>query len=233
VAKTDVGTLYVTLHDAVEAGLLLNGAFEIETLRLIRGLLRPECCFVDLGANVGQYTLAAAEIVGPRGQVIAFEPNPEICVALRANLALNTFASNVIVVVAAAVDTERLAWFSNPPPGNSGQSREAESPSQGSFVVSGMRVSNVIHELNIQSVDVVKVDVEGNELSAIRGLLEGTLRPAHIVFEFDPLQFSYEDEQSDLLTFLGDRGYEILHIDGRKFRAGDPAIETNLWAKLR
>src|SRR3954447_5078874 len=65
------------------------GLYELDTLRLIRRVLRPGDHFVDCGANIGYFTLAAAACVGASGRVDAFEPDPLNRARLEANLAAN------------------------------------------------------------------------------------------------------------------------------------------------
>src|SRR5258705_8911400 len=63
------------------------GLYELDTLKLIRRVLRRGDHFVDCGANLGYFTLAAARAVGPRGRVDAFEPDPINRARLEKNLA--------------------------------------------------------------------------------------------------------------------------------------------------
>lgn len=82
---------------------IFYGCHEIAEARFVRRLLRPGDHVLDIGANVGFFTLLAARIVGPGGRVIALEPVPHNADALEANLRLNGFG-NVEVTRAAAGD---------------------------------------------------------------------------------------------------------------------------------
>src|SRR5687768_12343624 len=58
---------------ALNRDILLRGAYEPEAVRLFRSLLKPGMTVWDVGANIGYYTVLAAEAVGPTGQVFALE----------------------------------------------------------------------------------------------------------------------------------------------------------------
>ncbi len=96
----------------------------------------------------------------------------------------------------------------------------------------GVPLSKALQRLKIPRVDVVKIDVEGSELRALKGLLmDGHYLPNHIIFEFLPDHFSYGATPKDLLTFVSGLGYEIVKIDGTPYQFGDKILEENLWAR--
>src|SRR5436189_141391 len=101
-AKTPFGMMRLGTNDHVQTQILLAGGYELQTLKLILQLLQPGDCFLDIGANVGQYALAAAGRIGTHGQVVAVEPNPEICSDLLHNVGLNRNLARIYVVLAAA-----------------------------------------------------------------------------------------------------------------------------------
>src|SRR5208283_897383 len=84
-AATFDRALYLALH---RAGLM--GAPERAALA---ALARPGMTVLDIGANLGLYSLLLARSVGPSGRVIAFEPDPDLCALLRANCAANGLAN--------------------------------------------------------------------------------------------------------------------------------------------
>src|SRR5882724_6714622 len=66
----------VELAEHVQRWIYFFGVYEKDTVDWFRSNLRPGMVVLDIGANVGQYTLIAAGAVGPNGRVHAFEPNP-------------------------------------------------------------------------------------------------------------------------------------------------------------
>jgi FkbM family methyltransferase len=108
----------------------------------------------DVGANVGYYTLLLARRVGPKGLVIAFEPNPSNLIYLKQHLRLNKI-DNVKIVEAAVDDKEGVAFFSG-------------SGSMGKLSQAGFSVNSVILD-NYPRPDFIKMDIEGGETAALRG----------------------------------------------------------------
>ena len=98
---------------------LLLGQYEPETTSLLKGLLRPGCSFIDVGAHVGYYARLAAERVGEEGHVIAIEPNPATFALLSRNLASFT---NSTLIEAAASDQEGIAVLYDAHPETGGSS---------------------------------------------------------------------------------------------------------------
>ena len=75
--------------DLIQRYVYYFGVWEPTISQWFKGYVRPGDIVVDVGANIGWYTLLAAQRVGPEGQVVAIEASPTIAEHLRANLALN------------------------------------------------------------------------------------------------------------------------------------------------
>ena len=238
VAETAAGLMRLNICDFVQTRIFLDGAFEPKTLQLVQNLLRPGDCFVDVGANVGQYSLAAARRVGELGQVVAIEPNPEICTDLFYNRKLNQYEKIIRIVTVAASNEDHLINFSVPLAANRGMSRETtacEAATTDWYTVGGVRLSEILLALSIRCTAVVKIDVEGSELRVLQGLLDETRfdAPNHIVFEFVPESFSYGRSPAELIEFLEGWRYEILTITGLAYVPGESVPENNLWARRK
>ena len=99
--------LLVDSRDKAVGHYLLNAiAYEPEELDLLRKCLKPGANFLDIGGNIGYFTIIAAKHVGPLGKVIAFEPEPHNFEILRRNVELNKLR-NVMIENYAAVDQEK------------------------------------------------------------------------------------------------------------------------------
>ena len=86
--------------------LLLDGWWEPDYMAAFSRLLKPGQCVLDIGANHGIYALVAAQRVGPRGKVVAFEPNAQLCDLLRASVSVNGLEKIVEVVQCAVGDSD-------------------------------------------------------------------------------------------------------------------------------
>src|SRR6185312_84581 len=95
--------IYADLHTPLGLGLYRYG-YRDPDLDLVAKLLRPGDVFVDGGANVGLFTLVAANRVGAAGKVIAFEPGRAVRMSLLANVVLNGLAQVEVVPFALAAE---------------------------------------------------------------------------------------------------------------------------------
>jgi FkbM family methyltransferase len=147
----------------------LHGEVESAVQQVLVEKLRPGMVFYDLGANIGFFTLLASRLVGAKGKVISFEPDPEIASRLRHNIERNGF-KNVIVVEAGVWSVGGPVNF---------VAADASSPDRGvGKFVPGERESDgtstqcvALDEfvLNEPVPDVIKCDVEGAEVEVFRG----------------------------------------------------------------
>src|SRR5437867_7825119 len=96
------------LRDSIAREVCFTGRYEPQETALVRAILRPGMTFLDVGANWGYFTLAAAHLVGETGRVVSLEPDPRLFAVLRANLADNRLGHVVALPVAAA---EQPGWL--------------------------------------------------------------------------------------------------------------------------
>jgi FkbM family methyltransferase len=148
-------------------------------------LVKPGMTVVDVGANVGLYTLFMAGLVGPGGRVIAFEPDPDLAALLRDNCAANGAANVEAHPAALGSSADRLILHRLTL--NSGENHLG---SQGrSAFRRPVEVDVAAFDSLLPGVrpDFVKVDVQGWELNVLRGM-EATLRESEalVYLEFWP-----------------------------------------------
>lgn len=145
--------------------------------RYLTATLKPGSRFLEVGANVGFYTLLAATLVGPQGRVWAFEPEPDICESLARSVRENDF-SQVTALPLALSDHEGELTFYRAHDGTA-SSLVPEAPGhEGRYdrtlTVPVTSLDKVVRDgrLELGRIDVVKVDVEGEEVRTIGGMLE-------------------------------------------------------------
>ncbi len=216
----------------VGAQIIASRRYEPHVTAAVKAMLKPGQVLVDLGANIGYYTLLGARLVGEAGKVIAFEPNARNLELLYASIVENAL-KNVLVLPVAASDTPQLlrlqAFGSNgflvPPVG-----LEA-----GAQYVQAVAVDHIL--MAESRIDVVKLDIEGFEPFALRGMrnLLDKHHPA-ILTEFSPWHIEHRSglAPQDYLDELAAKGYafEILQTSGEQIPARSPSAVMDAWRGL-
>lgn len=157
-----------------------NVPYEPETTDYLRQRLRPGAIFADIGANHGYFTLLAASLVGDRGRVFAFEPNPRVYEQLENHVRLNAFEPRVVLLEQALWDERgEHRLFVSQWNGNSGVSTlmphasliaaGAVSPEQ-TVPVRVETFDGWLATSGVERVDLVKIDTENSEAQVVRGM---------------------------------------------------------------
>jgi FkbM family methyltransferase len=228
------------LKEGIDLSIYLLGGFEPRTLRRYKELIAEGFVVLDIGANVGAHTLPLAQLVGPSGKVIAFEPTKYAFDKLLANVSLNPHLSDRIIanqtlLGRSAGDELPGDIYSSWPLENAS---DLHSDHQGRLKSTrGADVQTVdlyVERCGLDRLDFIKLDVDGHEHEVLRGA-QATLerfRPS-IVLELAPYVYSEKPEEFDgLLELLWDRGYLFTDLstgaalprDPKKVRRLIPAL---------
>jgi FkbM family methyltransferase len=173
---------------------------------------------VDIGANIGYYTLLAASIIGEPSRIYSFEPQPRVARNLRRNVALNGL-DNVTVFEMALSDREGQAEFFLPEEGldahgslaDNGRFRVKERAS-----VTTRPLDKVLDELGNPKIGLIKMDAEGAELNIFRGaskLLTSADRPCVIFEACEDNTRAFGYSVYELLSFIHNLGYDLRQLD--------------------
>jgi FkbM family methyltransferase len=152
------------------------GFYEFEKQRLISSMVKPGTVFYDVGANVGFYSLLASELVGPQGQVFAFEPLPRNVAYLRRHLALNR-VSNVEILELAVGEQTGVASFTPEPSGCMGRLSDT-----GCLPVAAASLDCLLEKRRLVPPHSIKMDIEGAELLALRGAITCIQKHRPLIF---------------------------------------------------
>ncbi|MFW9801863.1 MAG: FkbM family methyltransferase [Candidatus Thorarchaeota archaeon] len=144
--------------------LYYNGIHEPETTAYLRANVTPGCIAVDIGANVGYFTLLFARLVGASGKVFAFEPDERMFPFLEENVRLNGYENVNLDSRAISDHNGQQRFFLN-----SHLSRSGLTPSRNIKRITEVETVR-LDNLNLERVDWVKIDVEGSELSVLKGM---------------------------------------------------------------
>lgn len=161
--------MWIDLSDRYVSLGCLEDAYEPIESRFIRNVLKTNDVFVDVGANIGWYTMLASTIVGNRGHIHAFEPRRQIVDYLRRTVALNG-AGDLVTVYPIGLSNdakcETLMWSGISD--NGGGASFARDDASTDMVCQTIDV-RALDSLDVGDVDVVKIDVEGAELLVVEG----------------------------------------------------------------
>jgi FkbM family methyltransferase len=158
--------------------LYLIGERYVSEANLVKSLLAPGMNVVDVGANIGYYTLMFAQVLGPAGRIIAIEPSPENLTELKLNIERNKLRSVEIVPKAVGNVRKRVGLRSGI---NSGVVRD-DTPV---YSVEQDLIDNIITD----PIDFMKLDIEGYEGFALEGAqrILTKFRPT-VFLEIHPLE---------------------------------------------
>lgn len=166
------------LKEHMGSQIFFRGSYSGDQLTILERLLDAHGVFVDAGANQGEFSIAAAKVVG-RGRVIAFEPVTEYRQRLLENVRLNGFDNVEVVPVALGEEQGWLPIYDQQAACADGTRNEGlpslfrtPSRSQPLEVVPVRTLDDVLAELGVEKVNVIKLDIEGAEWMALRGALK-------------------------------------------------------------
>jgi FkbM family methyltransferase len=241
--RTFVFTRYLgEMRVLIDHGIFLetqvtHGGYESPIIRKIQRLLWDGARCIDIGANVGRLTLAMANVVGRSGQVLAIEPGPRLCRRMRENIALNPRLRDRITVLSVGLaETEgAMFWVECPDhPGNATlQDRAPERAEHSRVTVAPLDA--VVGQQGWSQVDFVKIDVEGMELSVLRGAA-GLLKESRPLIVFETLpefrMLEGRDTFAEIAEMLEGFGYDFAALaPDERFVRCDPTAWCHMtWA---
>ena len=144
-------------------------AYEEQETELFKKIVRGGMVVVDIGANIGYYTLIAASIVGEHGKVFAFEPEPKNHALLVKNIEANGY-ENIIAVPKAVSDKGGSTRLFLSPDGNTGWHRIYDSEDGWNSIEIETVTLDEFFQGKEESIDVIKMDVEGSEMAVLQGM---------------------------------------------------------------
>jgi FkbM family methyltransferase len=212
VVKTQFGALVKgTTSDVIQRYIYYFGMWDPNVEAFLRARLRLGDIFIDVGANIGYFTLLGAELVGQQGRVVAIEASTFALEQLKENVARNRLEDVVRCVHAAASDCEGMASLYEGHRGNIGSASIVRVEGGLSEKVRSAPLEKLLLPGEIEFVRVIKIDVEGAESLVFKGMqpLLSRLRPdAEIVMEITP-ELSGADDVVGVLAREGWNAYAL------------------------
>jgi FkbM family methyltransferase len=191
--------------------------WEPDLTRFIAGRLTDGDVFVDVGANVGYYSLLAAECVGPRGTVVAVEASPVVAADLRHHVTVNHAEDRIRVEnKAASAEPGTLTTYAGPAH-NVGMTTTVQS--QGMHAeseVEALPLDSMLSPDEVAATRLIKIDVEGAEPDVVAGmapLIRSLRADTEIVIELSPKWWSDKALRPvDVLAPFTEAGFHVYEM---------------------
>jgi FkbM family methyltransferase len=212
------GRMILDTNDHLAQRLRCEEGFEPEVRQEVERIASRGVNVIDIGANIGYYSILASRLIGPEKRVISFEPQATMVNKLRRNIEANALR-NVEVFQYALADKSGTATFNLPP---EGVEAFGSMHANGRFEVARTvevemhRLDDVLETLGNPKIGLVKMDAEGAELLILRGaakLLASPDKP-DLIFEANEVNckpFGYC--VFDILQYVHSFGYRLRQVD--------------------
>lgn len=185
------------VRDMVQATIIHLGVWEPNVSRVFERLLKPGDVAIDVGANVGYYSLLFSQLVECSGWVVAFEALPKTVEIFRRNVELNQ-ASNINIANVAVTDrTGDVTVFASPATNIGMSTISAEKGFSAAAVVPGVRLTDFINAEEMRRTTLIKIDVEGAEVPIVEDILD------HLSQFSSRLCLAIEADETNLAEWAG------------------------------
>jgi len=195
--------------------------------------LKPGQTFIDIGANIGYYTLIAARLVGPAGKIYAFEPDPDNFALLKKNVEQNGYRNVVLVNKAVSDKTRSTRLYLSE--SNRGDHRLYDSrDGRKSIAVHAASLDDFFLNRD-KTIHLIKMDIQGAEARALAGMkaLVRKNRRLKLITEFSPVALiNFGSDPRQYLKSLGKMGFkfrEILEKEKSIRSTKPPALLNRHW----
>lgn len=205
-------SMFVDLRSGIGRGLFATGEFDTEAFKPALDRLRPGAVYVDVGANIGVYTVLASRAVSPTGRVVCFEIDGRALSVLRKNVR-QLHLSNVTVAACAISNAVGVTQFV--PAADHGHNR-INHGGAGEKRIRCTTLDAWVESAKLAQLDVLKIDVEGAEKLVLEGASETLDRFKPFIVceaaERNAAAFGYAAQ--DLVGILERHGYRVWWVEG-------------------
>ena len=217
-------TYDLDLSQGIDFAIFLGNIYERQTKAALRKLVPPGSLVLDIGANIGAHTLHLAQLVGPDGRVMAFEPTDFAFRKLRRNLELNpSLAARVepyhyFLTASDGANIPNAIYSSWPLAVEAGLHAKHLGREMHTELAQARSLDSILNERADRKVQLVKLDVDGFECDILRGATT-MLRDARPVFVMELAPYVLEERGTsldELLSYFVPNGYVLYDERTRK-----------------
>lgn len=212
-------TFDLDLSQGIDLAIFLGNMFERGTQNALRKWVKPSSLVLDIGANIGAHSLPLAQLVGPSGRVLSFEPTDYAYRKLCRNLDLNPgLASRVTTFHCFLAEkddgvTPTSIYSSWPLTGNEDLHAKHQGQAMPTNTARTVRIDSILAEMGNPVVHLVKLDVDGFETDVLRGAT-ALLRDSRPVFLMELSPYVLDERGSsleELLACFAPHDYRFYH----------------------
>jgi FkbM family methyltransferase len=213
----DVNGFTMHVDDNDSLALSWHRVFEPGTTEYFKNNIKPGQTIVDIGANIGYYTLLFSKLTGPHGHVYAFEPEPENIFLLKKNLEINSIKNVTVIEKAVDVCESSTKLFINKK--NRGNHRIFDSGDhRKSINIQTTSIDKFFENINVP-IDWIKMDIEGAEYRALQGMKNFLQKNNHLVLVTEIFPEGLKQAGSaleEVFSFLQSHNFQFEEIVERK-----------------
>lgn len=205
--------MYVDLRSSIGRGLFATGIFDMEAIKPAIEELNTGSIFLDIGSNIGFYSVMALEKIGEEGRIYCFEIDPRPLRTLRKTISYNQI-KNIFIIEAAVSNRDGFISFAST--SENGHSHIDKTGEKGREVRSLKLDTWMRDNPDINQIDVIKIDVEGAEKMVLEGATD-------LIMRFKPIILCEADKNTagafdyapqDLIAIFSNMGYETRWLEG-------------------
>ena len=218
IVLVDNHKMYLDTNDSL--GLSVHGVYEPLETEVVKKIIKNGSIVLDVGANIGYYTLIFAKLVGNKGEVFAFEPELENFKILEKNVLMNNYTNVILKNVALSDSNGKTRLYLSEE--RSGMHRIYPSHFCGEqyLEVNMISLDNYFkNKILEKEISFIKIDVEGSEFGVLQGMKNLLDKNKHlkILLEFNPSGIKeFGANPIDVLNLLQEYGFNIYVVDKSK-----------------
>jgi FkbM family methyltransferase len=214
VVYRDFIKLNLDLNDWIQQQIYFLGDYEKNEIDYLYQTLKEGNTFIDIGGNIGLFSLNASKIIGEKGKVFAFEAFKPNYLKFQQHIQINNFHNIKLEHLAISDKSGFIEILYNENDNNVGMASSYLQEYTSKEKVEAVSLDEYVKKNNISQIDLIKIDIEGAEFSALKGMNEIlTFHHPKIVIEINniALKSSHHSEE-ELISILTEKGYNRTKI---------------------
>jgi len=222
--------MFVDTRDiGVTPHLIMDGYWESWITQCMARIVKPGDVCVDVGANFGYYSFLMSELCGPSGRTVAIEPNPRVVETLRSSEVIHSWRFDVIQAALGDKNGDATLTFPDKYLGGGTLLQQSNFEGKSQVRVKLTTFDDLVAQLNLPKVDVIKMDVEGLEPNVFAGMKNTIANNPNLkmIIEYSPFCYSNKKEFSDYLfsNFVINRIKDVAEMETLDKEAMDKLVE--------